>query len=113
MSAATPVRVRRPRRRGQFAPRFANWIMMVISLYWTLLFARWCAWVLAHVVGDPNGILAALHWWLAWPFVLIPGTARFPLLADLVAMTVTGTVTLGLLGILAGWWREAGARHRR
>ncbi len=112
MSAGTPVRTRRPRRRAHLAPRLAHWIMVLISLYWTLLFARWCVWVLASVIGDPRGILTGLHRWFAWPFVLLPGVARFPFLADLVAVAVTGTVTLGLIGILAGWWREAGARRR-
>ncbi|MCS7050519.1 MAG: hypothetical protein NZL87_02780 [Thermomicrobium sp.] len=111
MSTTPTIRSRRPRRPAQLAPRLAEWIMVAVSVYWTLLAARWAAWVLEQVVGDASGVLGTIHRWLAWPFIVLPGMDRWPLLVDLCAVVTSGTLALGLLGILAGWWREAARRR--
>lgn len=106
MSALQPVRSRRGRRRFALAPRLMAWLVDAVAIYWTLLVARWCLWVIARVTGETQGLLGELHRLLAWPFVLLPGTARWPFLADLAAIAASSVMVLGISGILAGWIRE-------
>ena len=111
MSDRPPLRARRVRRRGAVAVQLANWIPVLISVYWSTLLARWFLWVLAHAVGGQFMQLLVIHHWLAWPFTDLPGTSRWPLLADIVAVGLSGVIALGLLGVAAGWWREAERRR--
>lgn len=109
MTALPPVKARRGRRRVQIVPRLAHWLVTAVSVYWTLLFARWCAWVLGRAISEPEGLLDRLHFWLGWPFVLLPGATRFPVLADIVGVLVSGGIVVVLIGVLGGWWREGGS----
>ncbi len=111
MTGRPPLRARRLRRRGAVAVQFANWIPVLVSVYWSILVARWFLWVLAHAVGGQFTQLLVIHRWLAWPFTDLPGASRWPLLADIVAVVLSGVTALGLLGVAAGWWRET-ERHR-
>jgi len=84
--------------------------MYAVSVYWTLLAARWCLWIYGRVMGDASGRLAAFHQWLGWPFTAAPGIREVALLPDLLAVSVSGLCALGMLGVLAGW---SGERARR
>jgi hypothetical protein len=111
MSDRPPLRAQRVRRRGTVAVQLANWIPLLISVYWSILLARWFVWVLANAVGGQFTQLLVLHRWLAWPFTDLPGASRWPLLADIAAVVLSGVAALGLLGVAAGWWREAERRR--